>query len=50
MDIKLLIGNMLVMAFHDFDRCSIGLIEKNEMINDLIMVMNELWTEINYQN
>ena len=37
-------------GFHDFDRCSIGLIEKNEMINDLIMVMNELWTEINYQN
>ena len=37
-------------GFHDFDRCSIGLIEKNEMIDDLIMVMNELWTEINYQN
>ena len=37
-------------GLHDFDRCSIGLIEKNEMIDDLIMVMNELWTEINYQN
>ncbi len=37
-------------GFHDFDRCSIGLIEKNEMINDLMMAMNELWTEINYQN
>ena len=37
-------------GFHDFDRCSIGLIEKNEMIDDLIMVMKELWTEINYQN
>ena len=37
-------------GFHDFDRCSIGLIEQNEMIDDLIMVMNELWAEINYQN
>ncbi len=37
-------------GFHNFDRCSIGLIEKNEMIDDLIMVMNELWAEINYQN
>ena len=37
-------------GFHDFDRCSIGLIEKNEMIDDLIMVMNQLWAEINYKN
>ena len=37
-------------GFHDFDRYSLGLIEENEMIDDLIMVLNELWTEINYQN
>ena len=37
-------------GFHSFDRYSMGLIEKNEMINDLIMVMNELWADINYQN
>ena len=37
-------------GFHDFDRYSLDLIEENEMIDDLIMVLNELWTEINYQN
>ena len=37
-------------GFHDFDRYTMGLIEENEMIDDLIIVMNELWTEINYQN
>ena len=37
-------------GFHDFDRYSMGLIEENEMIDDLIMVMNELWADINYQN
>jgi len=37
-------------GFHDFDRYSMGLIEGSEMIDDLIMVMNELWEEINYQN